>query len=33
MNLAIALFLAYIPFFVWIGFEYKEQRKQLSKSH
>jgi hypothetical protein len=33
MNLAIALFLAYIPFFVWVYTEYKDQQTQLNKTH
>jgi len=33
MILAIVMFVAYIPFFVWMCIEYKEQLKQLNKTH
>lgn len=33
MILAIVMFLAYVPFFVWVFAEYKDQQKQLNKTH
>jgi hypothetical protein len=33
MNLAIAMFVAYIPFFIWAYAEYKDQLKQQNKTH